>query len=105
MDNEHGCGLDCGAIAGSLVETLQEWREHARSEHVLTWSLSREETDAALLPRVFVSSFTSVLLLFEETYKNLKSESGLFELQRLQPPPWDRLEIQAVKDLKQSPFA
>lgn len=37
MDNEHGCGLDCGEIAGSLMETSQRCREHARSGHMLTW--------------------------------------------------------------------
>ncbi|KAK5870702.1 hypothetical protein PBY51_003626 [Eleginops maclovinus] len=42
MDNEHGCGLDCGEIAGSLMETSQGCREHARSGHLLTWTSGPE---------------------------------------------------------------
>lgn len=42
MDNEHGCGLDCGEIAGSLMETSQGCREHARSGHMLTWTSGLE---------------------------------------------------------------
>lgn len=37
MDNERGCGLGCGEITGSLMETLRGCREHARSGHMLTW--------------------------------------------------------------------
>lgn len=42
MDNERGCGLDCGEIAGSLMETSQSCREHARSGHMLTWTSGPE---------------------------------------------------------------
>lgn len=42
MDNERGCGLDCGEIAGSLMETSQGCREHARSGHMLTWTSGLE---------------------------------------------------------------
>lgn len=42
MDNELGCGLDCGEIAGSLMETLQGCREHVRSGHMLTWTSGPE---------------------------------------------------------------
>lgn len=71
MDNERGCGLDCRKITGSLMETSQDCREHARSGHMLTWTSEpesepeRRETEASrlfsstLLLLLFVSEFMS----------------------------------------------
>lgn len=56
MDNECGCGLDCGEITGSLMETLRGCREHARSGHMLTRPPGPEPEAARGGNRGFVSA-------------------------------------------------